>query len=332
VRVEWLCAIAGLFQKGDLVKACGKDIVMKSTNLKTTALFLVTLSLLLICGIVHADTLKAVIVTGQNNHDWKTSSPIIKQILENSGRFTAKLAVSPEGTEGMENFKPDFAAFDVVVLDYNGVSWCEQTKQAFVDYVKNGGGVVVIHAADNSFPDWPEYNEIIGLGGWGGRNEKDGPYVVWRDGQIERDERPGPGGGHGRQHPWVCINRNTEHPITKGLPETWMHAKDELYHGLRGPAKNLTVLTTAFSDKKTGGSGEHEPILFTIEYGKGRVFHTVLGHAGGDPAPSGFQCVGFIVTLQRGAEWAATGEVTQDVPADFPTADEVRVWEDYSPK
>lgn len=305
---------------------------MNSTNSKGVPLLLVTLSLILLCGITHADTLKAVIVTGQNNHDWKTSSPIIKQILENSGRFTAELAISPENAEGMENFKPDFSAFDVVVLDYNGVSWCEETKQAFVDYVKNGGGVVVIHAADNAFPDWPEYNEIIGLGGWGGRNEKDGPYVVWRDGQIVRDDRPGPGGGHGRQHPWTCINRNTEHPVTRGLPETWMHAKDELYHGLRGPAKNLTVLTTAFSDKETGGSDEHEPVLFTIEYGDGRIFHTVLGHAGGEPDPLPFQCVGFIVTLQRGAEWAATGEVTQDVPPDFPTADTISVWKDYKSK
>ena len=95
-----------------------------------------------------------------------------------------------------------------------------------------------------------------------------------------------------------------------------MHAKDELYDRLRGPAENLHVLATAYSDPATRGSGFHEPMLMTISYGKGRVFHTTLGHA-----LEASQCVGFITTLQRGAEWAATGKVTQKVPSDFPTAD-----------
>jgi type 1 glutamine amidotransferase len=98
-----------------------------------------------------------------------------------------------------------------------------------------------------------------------------------------------------------------------------MHAKDELYSKLRGPARNLTVLATAYAAPAKKGTGEHEPALMTIRFGQGRVFHTVLGHA-----PEQMRCVGFIVTYQRGTEWAATGRVTQvDVPDDFPTADEV---------
>ena len=86
---------------------------------------------------------------------------------------------------------------------------------------------------------------------------------------------------------------------------------------LRGPAKNLTVLATAYSDTKTGGSGVSEPMLFTIAYGKGRIFHTVLGH----DLPA-LRCAGFQTTLERGAEWAATGKVSaSSVPADFPTSD-----------
>jgi type 1 glutamine amidotransferase len=95
-----------------------------------------------------------------------------------------------------------------------------------------------------------------------------------------------------------------------------MHSKEELYNRMRGPAKNLTVLATALSPKDKGGSGEEEPVLMTIQYGKGRVFHTVLGHAAEQ-----MKSVAFIVTYQRGAEWAATGKVTQKVPDDFPTAD-----------
>jgi HEAT repeat protein len=169
-------------------------------------------------------------------------------------------------------------------------------------------------------PKNKEYNEITGLGGWGGRNENSGPYIRWREGEIVRDMTPGPGGNHGPAHPFEIVVRDKKHPITAGLPETWVHAKDELYHGLRGPAENMTVLATAYSSPDFKGTGEHEPILFTISYGKGRVFQTTLGHAGGDKAPVAMQCAGFIVTLQRGAEWAATGNVTQGVPRDFPDA------------
>jgi type 1 glutamine amidotransferase len=158
---------------------------------------------------------------------------------------------------------------------------------------------------------------MIGLGGWGGRNEKNGPYIRIKDGKVVRDESKGPGGSHGRQHAFLIEHLDTDHPITKGLPSKWMHAQDELYDRLRGPAKNLNVLAFARAAKETGGSGENEPLLMTVDYGKGRVFHTALGHG-----VEAMKCVGFIVTLQRGTEWAATGKVTlNEVPADFPTAE-----------
>ncbi len=73
--------------------------------------------------------------------------------------------------------------------------------------------------------------------------------------------------------------RDEEHPITKGLPLHWLHAKDELYDRLRGPGTNMKILATAYADKKQGGTGRHEPMVMTIDYGKGRVFHTPMGHA-----------------------------------------------------
>lgn len=270
-------------------------------------------------------SLSAILITGQNNHNWRLSSPILKTILEDEGLFAVDMAVSPPEGADMSGFTPDFAAYDVVVLDYTGDPWPEPTQDAFVEYVRGGGGVVVVHAANNAFPDWPEFNEIIGLGGWGGRDERHGPYVRWRDGEIIYDMTPGPGGAHGRQHPFVVNHRNTEHPITRGLPPAWLHAQDELYHHLRGPARNMTVLATAWSAPETGGTGEHEPVLFTVRYGEGRMFQTTMGHAGDQDPPPPFQCVGFITTLRRGAEWAATGDVTQPVPDDFPGEDMVRL-------
>jgi len=267
-----------------------------------------------------APPLKALIVDGQNGHDWKSTTPVLKKLLEQTGLFSVDVATSPPRGADMSGFRPNFAAYDVVVLNYQGDSWPEETKKAFVEYVKNGGGVVVYHFACAAFPDWKEYNEIIGLGGWGRRNEKWGPYIRWRDGKFVRDYTPGRAGGHGPAQPFQLVVRNPDHPITKGLPEKFMHVTDELYGWLRGPAKNLTVLATAFAPKEKGGSDEHEPLLFTVRYGKGRVFQIALGHTAEQ-----LKSVAFIVPYQRGAEWAATGKVTQKVPDDFPTADKASV-------
>ena len=264
------------------------------------------------------EPIKVLIVTGQNNHNWEASSVILQKYLNESGLFVADIAVSPKKDEDMSNFRPDFSAYKAVVLDYYGDSWPDATNAAFLDFVKKGGGVVVYHAADNAFPNWREFNEIIGLGGWENRNEKDGPYVYFKDGKEVRDNSPGQGGSHGRQHEFVVTVRDTKHPITKGLPAAWTHAQDELYDRLRGPALNLTVLATAFSDKSTGGTGRDEPMLMVIHWGKGRIFHTVLGHVGNDAKHPAVECADFVVTLLRGTEWAATGKVTPKVPANFP--------------
>lgn len=299
---------------------------MRNIKRIITILFIAVAVMLMNSSCSHKVELKALIVTGQNNHRWQRSSIFLKSILEKSGIFTVETKVSPAKGKDMSGFIVDFAPYDVVVLDYNGDEWPEQTKTNFVNYVKNGGGVVVYHAADNAFPDWPEYNEIIGLGGWGNRNESAGPYVYIADGKVVRDDSPGRGGSHGAQHEFVVQAFEPDHPILKGLPAKWLHTKDELYSELRGPAKNLHILAYAYADKKYNGDGRNEPQLMTINYGKGRVFHTTMGHCGSLFSPA-MEGAGFVVTLQRGAEWAATGKVTQKVPKYFPTEDKSLTWE-----
>lgn len=275
---------------------------------------------------------RALIITGQNpHHNWKASFPVLKTILDGSGLFTTDVSISPEQGKDMSRFKPVFSKYQVVVVDYCGDSWPEETKKAFTDYVSNGGGVVIYHGSSIAFPDWKEYNEMSGIGGWGGRNETAGPYIYYKNNKLVVDDTSkGVTGTHASRREFEIRTRNSEHPIMKGLPARWLHGSDELYSSLRGPGKNMEILATANSDSTGRGRGRDEPVLMAIGYGKGRVFHTAIGHAdeGGGAA---MKCVGFIATLQRGAEWAASGTVTQPVPNDFPTASGVVTRSDFRP-
>jgi uncharacterized protein len=263
-------------------------------------------------------SLKALIVDGQNNHkNWPQTTQMMKKYLEQTGRFTVDVATTAaQGSDPA--YQPEFKRYDLVISNYNGADWPAATQTAFTEYVRSGGGFACIHAANNAFGNWPEYNAMIGLGGWGGRNEKSGPYVYLdAAGKRVRDESKGGGGHHGPQHPFQVIVRDGAHPITKGMPKAWMHVNDELYDMLRGPGENMQILATAYADPAKKGSGRHEPMILTLDYGQGRVFHTPMGH-GNDSQ----ECVGFITTFVRGCEWAATGKVTLPIPADFPTADQ----------
>ena len=114
--------------------------------------------------------------------------------------------------------------------------------------------------------------------------------------------------GHGSKHAFTVTTRAPEHPVLRGLPTEWMHGKDELYHHMRGPAKNVTILASAFSNEKERGSERHEPVLYETAFGKGRVLLTTMGHSwNGDTEFDSLHCVGFQTLIARGAEYVATG-------------------------
>jgi type 1 glutamine amidotransferase len=274
-------------------------------------------------------TSSVLIVDGMNNHDWPRATRILKSILQESGRFRVDVTTSPPAgapAEQWNAWKPDFARYDVVVMNFNGghtsrgVHWPRDLEKALEDYVSGGGGLVSYHAANNSFPNWPAYNQMIGLG-W--RDKNFGPsLVVSEDGKVvEIPKGQGLNPGHGPEHDFVVTVLDADHPITRGMPRTWLHPHEQLTHGQHGPAKDMTVLTYAYSKD----SKQNEVMDWVVPYGKGRVYTTMLGHLWKNGPDTAMRCVGFQTMLIRGVEWAATGNVTYPVPDDFPTPSQIKL-------
>src|SRR3954447_21780549 len=106
-----------------------------------------------------ADKLRVLIVDGQNNHDWRMMTPPMKADLEKSGRFTVDVVTTPPAKSpesAWDAFRPDFRKYDVVLSNYNGEPWPREVQKALEEYVSKGGGLSIIHAANNSFPAWPD--------------------------------------------------------------------------------------------------------------------------------------------------------------------------------
>jgi uncharacterized protein len=271
---------------------------------------------------VPATPVRVLIVDGQNNHDWRRTTEALRRTLLASGRFSVDVSTTPDKgapPPAWDGWQPDLAGHDVVVSNYNGEAWPERVRQDFVRFVAGGGGAVMVHAANNAFPEWPEFNRMIGLG-W--RKADFGDRVTIDDAtgaQVRTPTGEGPGAGHGPSHVFQIKVRQPDHPIMRGVPAQWTHGKDQLSHGQRGPALNMTILDSAFDDVEKGGSGAHEPVTWIIPYGKGQVVTTILGHQWHDQKDQdALDCVGFQTVFARSVEWAATGAVTIPVPASFP--------------
>ncbi len=269
---------------------------------------LLVAALFAVCTSAADRKLTALIVDGMNNHDWAAGTRAIQSILEGSGRFTVAVSTFPA--------KPDFSKYDVVINNFNGghtadgTRWPHDVELALESYVKAGGGLVIYHAANNAFLNWPEYNQMIGLG--------------WRDKGFGQGIAVGPGGtlvpvpkgeglnpGHGPRHDFEIYVRDAAHPITSGLPAHWSHPSEQLTHGQHGPAQGLEILTYAFSEISHQG----EPMDWVKSYGRGRVYTTMLGHTWKDELNPNLDDLYFQALLARGVEWAATGKVT--LPADL---------------
>jgi type 1 glutamine amidotransferase len=249
--------------------------------------------LLLAAAVASAAPVRALIFSGQNNHDWRTTTPYLRKLLTDSGRFDVRVEEEPAGLTAAT-----LANFDVLILDYQGPRWGAATERAVLDFVRSGKGLVIVHGALYAFsgfdilgphhvatgrfePVWTEYTHMAG-GTWAGAPPKN--Y-------------------HAPRHRFTVKFTDPANPIAQGMGSEFT-VTDELYHGAHLSA-DTSVLATAYDDPSNGGSGKDEPLLWTHPYGKGRVFYTALGHE----VPA-MQEPGFAITFIRGAEWAGTGAVT----------------------
>ena len=250
----------------------------------------------LLVGQTPPKKIQTLIITGQNTtgHVWTAVSPELRKALEDTGRFEVRVIEEFRGG-GPETLAP----YDLVVLNYyenkkKELWWGERAQNALTEYVKAGKGLVMFHFSTAAFEGWEEYEKMSG-GNWGPNN-----------------------GHHSPSHNFTVTIQDREHPITKGLRAKFRQPYDELYANLKWqPAGTYHVLATAWDDHKlytnprqpTPGDGLDQPMLWTLQYGGGRVFGTALGH---DVAA--VRTPKFVGPFTRGAEWAATGEVTLPIP------------------
>ncbi len=252
------------------------------------------------CGFSQAAPakLQVLIITGQNGHDWRAVTPELRKVLEDTGRFEVRVTEEFRGA-GPETLAP----YDLVVLNYferrqPALWWGERTQNALLEYVRSGKGLVMYHFSVAAFDGWTEYEKLSG-GNWRPDN-----------------------GHHSPKHNFTVDIKDPAHPVTRGLKKSFPQPDDELYANLRWqPAGQYHVLATAWDDhalyqgkarQPIPGAGLKQPMLWTLDYGKGRVFATALGH----DAPA-VNTPAFKTTFTRGAEWAASGTVTLPIPAEM---------------
>ena len=269
----------------------------------------------------HPPTIKTLIVDGFSNHNWQATTREITTILEKDGAFEITVSTVPKQDHATwTQWNPEFDRYDVVIQNTNDITqqgaWPEPARRSLERYVANGGGLFAFHSANNAFPDWPAYNQMIGLG-W--RERDFGPAIVIQDGhEVRIPAGEGEKTGHGKRTD-APITRLGDHPIHRGLPRVWRAADVEVYRYARGPAEHLTVLSYA-NDVKTG---LNFPTEWVVTYGQGRVYTSTFGHyrRNRSTVPPGIRCRGFQTLLPRAARWLSDTEVPAAVPDDFPTKD-----------
>ncbi len=226
------------------------------------------------------------------------AAEMLKTIMENTSLFDVDIN---------DDAKPEFSDYDVIVLNLEKAGWDDETKQEFESYINAGGGAVLMGATINAFENWAGSSKVFGT--------ETGV-------QLKKSNKA---------YDYLVANSDVEHPITNGLQKRWLHGGDYLLYNTANLSDNVEVLATVRADSVYGGDNSSIPVMYSLSTGEGRVFGSTLGYGPSIDHYEAILCVGFITTLQRGAEWAATGVVSQEVPIDFPNSASTHLWESLRP-
>ena len=226
--------------------------------------------------------IRILILTGANNHTWRETTTTLKAIIARAPRFSVEVEeqpwmMKPKDLEGLDLLLSNWNTFGMSDAEKQAHGWDKPMREAFLAWVKKGGGFFVLHAGGSLFYEWDEFQTLTG-GSW----EK--------------------GTFHPQRQAFTVSIADKAHPVTRGLAdfgtfdEPWQRVAN------RNPARR--VLATATIGKAGGGSGEPEPFLWTTAMGQGRGLTLMLGHD-----VQALEAPGCQALILRGAEWAATGEV-----------------------
>jgi type 1 glutamine amidotransferase len=228
----------------------------------------------------EVQSIRVLLLSGRNNHEWQQTTPFIEKLFMQSGRFSVSVTEKPDTLK-----LSDFQKFDVVLSNWNSwpendLRWPEVTEKALLKFIESGGGFVTFHASTTVFYKWPEFQEIS--------------TAAWIKDTTS----------HGKISKTIVTITNKKHPVTAGISD--FEIIDELWLNAAVNPK-FEVLGTASNQKITEEGLKSQPAIMVAGYGKGRIFHTILGHD-----VKAMESEGFRTLLLRGTEWAATGKVSKN--------------------
>jgi type 1 glutamine amidotransferase len=219
----------------------------------------------------------------RQHHGYRDQAFYLAELLENTGHYEVTLGEDAAILETSAIRKYDLIIANADRRDPE-FKYTRAQQEGLLEFVRAGGGYVSIHGANNAAADWlPEWREMLG-GVFS--------HVGLPDGKVKKGS-------------YVVKIALKSSPITQGISD--FPLKDELYYNVQ-MLPGIEPLATVEYD------GKNWPVAWTRTFGKGRVFHLVLGHRDFGPGkddPLHNPNLGRL--LIQGVDWVAEGGKTRRV-------------------
>ena len=253
-----------------------------STKLRGLAPIALAVAWLTMPGVAVAqkknpDGIPVLVLSGgqREHHGYREQSSYLAKALEDTGRYRATIV-----EDASILASPDLSKYRIVIgmADRRNPEskLTEAQQRGLLDFVAAGNGYVSIHGADNAPADWlPEMKAMLG-GIFSHVGLPDGRAI------------------HGT---YDVKLPDPSHPIVAGLSDFTL--TDELYANIQMRPDVVPLATI-----------EHEgtiwPVVWTYDYGRGKVFHTPLGHRSfGPDRPDPLQDPNLSRLVLQGIDWVA---------------------------